>query len=138
MQTSTIFRNENQLSKIILDAAFKVHTKTGPGLLETVCEVILVHELKRQGLQVQRQVPIAIRYDELIFDEGFRADLLVEGRVIVELKSVEQLIPVHAKQLLTQLRLSDRKLGLLINFGEIHLKNGIERIVNGLPEGTRT
>jgi GxxExxY protein len=79
-------------------------------------------------------VPIRIQYDELVFDEGFRADLLVEDKVIVELKSVEKLIPVHSKQVLTQLRLSERRLGLLINFGEVHLKNGIERIANGLPE----
>ena len=125
---------ENQLARIILDAAFKVHTKTGPGLLETVYEVILAHELRKLGLQVQRQAPIPIRYDELVFDEGFRADLLVEDKVIVELKSVEQLIPVHSKQVLTQLRLGNRRLGLLINFGEAHLKDGIERIVNGLPE----
>lgn len=125
---------ENQLSKIILDAAFRVHTKSGPGLLETVYEVILAHELRKQGLLVQRQVPIRIRYDDLEFDEGFRADLLVEDKVIVELKSVEKLIPVHSKEVLTQLRLSERRLGLLINFGEVHLKNGIERIVSGLPE----
>lgn len=134
MQTPTIPLDENQLSKMILDAAFKVHTKTGPGLLETVYEVTLAHELQKQGLRVQRQVAIPIRYDELTFDEGFRADLLIENKVIVELKSVEKLIPVHGKQLLTQLRLSDRRLGLLINFGEIRLKDGIERIVNGLPE----
>ena len=125
---------ENQLSKIILDAAFRVHTKTGPGLLETVYEILLAHELRKQGIQVQRQVPIPIRYDDLEFDEGFRADLLVEGKVIVELKSVEQLIAVNGKQVLTQLRLSGHRLGLLINFGEVHLKKGIERIVNGLPE----
>ena len=129
--------NENELSKLILDAAFKVHTKTGPGLLETVCEVTLAHELRKQGLTVARQVPIPIQYDELVFEEGFRADLLVENKVIVELKSVEKLVRVHGKQVLTQLRLSDRKLGLLINFGEVHLKNGIERIVNGLPEDRR-
>ena len=126
--------DENHLASIILDAAFKVHTRTGPGLLETVYEVILAHELRKQGLQVKRQVPIPIRYDDLVFDEGFRADLLVEDKVIVELKSVEELTRVHGKQVLTQLRLSDRRLGLLINFGEAHLKNGIERIVNGLPE----
>ena len=126
--------NENQLSKIILDAAFKVHTKTGPGLLESVYEVTLAHELRKQGLHVQRQVPMPIRYDDLIFDEGFRADLLVEDKVIVELKSVEKLIPVHSKQVLTQLRLSGRRLGLLINFGDAHLKQGIKRIVNGLPD----
>ena len=125
---------ENQLSKTILDAAFKVHTRTGPGLLESVYEVILAYELRKAGLRVERQVPIPISYDELNFDEGFRADLLVENIVIVELKSVEQLVKVHSKQVLTQLRLSDRKLGLLINFGEVHLKDGIERIVNGLDE----
>ena len=132
MPNQTVSPTENELSKIILDAAFKVHTRTGPGLLESVYEVTLAHELRKVGLRVERQVPIPIRYDELTFDEGFRADLLVEGKVIVELKSIEQLARVHAKQLLTQLRLSDRKLGLLINFGEIHLKNGIERVVNGL------
>lgn len=125
---------ENQISKIILDAAFKVHTRTGPGLLESVYEIILAHELRKSGLSVERQAPIPIRYDELTFEEGFRADLLVESRVIVELKSIEQLTRVHSKQLLTQLRLSDRKLGLLINFGEVRLKNGIERVVNGLEE----
>jgi GxxExxY protein len=126
--------SENELSKIILDAAFRVHTKTGPGLLESVYEITLAHELRKQGLQVERQVPIPIRYDELVFDEGFRADLLVECKVIVELKSVEKTVPVHAKQVLTQLRLSDRRLGLLINFGEVHLKDGIKRIANGLSE----
>src|SRR5882672_8218987 len=125
MQNQTTPLTENQISKIILDAAFKVHTRTGPGLLESVYEVTLAHELRKVGLQVERQIAIPIRYDELTFDEGFRADLLVENRVIVELKSVEQLLKVHSKQLLTQLRLNDRKLGLLINFGEIHLKNGI-------------
>src|SRR5487761_2508978 len=137
MQNQNAALTENELSKIILDAAFKVHTRTGPGLLETVYEVTLAYELQKQGLRVQRQVPIPIRYDELTFDEGFRADLLVEDKVIVELKSVEKLIPVHGKQVLTQLRLSGRRLGLLLNFGEVHLKNGIERIVNGLPEAGR-
>ena len=126
--------NENQLSKIILDAAFKVHTRTGPGLLESVYEIMLAHELRKAGLRVERQITVPIHYDELTFDEGFRADLLIEDKVIVELKSVEQLARVHSKQLLTQLRLSNRKLGLLVNFGEIHLKNGIERIVNGVLE----
>jgi len=128
---------ENELSKIILDAAFKVHTRIGPGLLESVYEITLAHELRKAGLRVDRQVAIPIRYDELTFDEGFRADLLVEGKVIVELKSIEQLAKVHSKQLLTQLRLSGHKLGLLVNFGEVHLKNGIERVVNGLPEAGR-
>lgn len=129
---------ENQLSKIILDAAFKVHTGTGPGLLESVYEITLTHELRKAGVRVERQVAIPIRYDDLTFDEGFRADLLVDGKVIVELKSVEQLTRLHGKQLLTQLRLSGHKLGLLINFGESHLKNGIERVVNGLPDEGRS
>jgi GxxExxY protein len=134
---NTTTLTENQLSKAILDAAFKVHTKTGPGLLEMVYEVALAHELRKQGLNVLRQVAIPITYDELTFDEGFRADLLVNGKVIVELKSVEQLQRVHSKQVLTQLRLSGHKLGLLINFGEVRLKDGIERIVNGLPDEAR-
>jgi GxxExxY protein len=125
---------ENELSKLILDAAFKVHTKTGPGLLESVYEILLAHELRKLGLQVERQAPIRIHYDELIFEEGFRADILVENKVIVELKSLEQLSRVHSKQVLTQLRLSKCRLGLLINFGEVHLKDGIERVVNGLPK----
>ena len=125
---------ENQLSKITLDAAFKVHSRTGPGLLETVYEVVLAHELRKQGLHVERQVPIPIRYDELEFEEGFRADLVVEDKLIVELKSVEKLAPIHGKQVLTQLRLSGYRLGLLINFGEVHLRDGVERIANGLPE----
>src|SRR3954465_15931438 len=89
---------ENELSKMVLDAAFKVHSKTGPGLLESVYEVSLAHELRTPGLSVERQVPIPIRYDELVFDEGFRADLLVENKVVVELKSVEKLVRVHSKQ----------------------------------------
>ena len=129
--------SENQISKIILDAAFKVHTRTGPGLLETVYEVVLAHELRKQGLHVERQVPVPIRYDELEFEEGFRADLVVEGKLIAELKSVEKLAPVHGKQVLTQLRLSGHKLGLLINFGEVRLKDGIKRISNGLPDERR-
>ena len=125
---------ENELSKVILEAAFHVHTRLGPGLLETVYEVILAYELRKRGLAVERQRAIPIRYDDVLFEEGFRADLIVEDCVIVELKSVEALAPVHPKQVLTQLRLSARKLGLLINFGEARLKHVIKRIVNGLPE----
>jgi GxxExxY protein len=128
------FMNENTLSKIILDAAFKVHTELGPGLYELVYEVTLAHEIRKAGYTVERQKSIPIIYDGLIFDEGFRADLIVENLVIVELKSIETLQRVHSKQVLTQLRLSHKKLGLLINFGEEHLKNGIKRIVNGLED----
>ena len=125
---------ENEVSKIIVNAAFDLHTELGPGLLETVYEVLLAHKLREAGLQVERQMPIPIQYHGVTFDEGFRADLVVEGIVIVELKSVETLLRVHGKQLLTQLRLSDRRLGLLINFGAERLKDGIKRVVNGLPD----
>ncbi len=123
--------NENQIAKLTLDAAFRVHTKLGPGVYETVYEVLVAYELKKIGLSVERQKPMPIIYDGVRFDEAYRTDLIVDGKVIAELKSVEKLSPIHAKQLLTQLRLSGLKLGLLINFGEEHLKNGVKRIING-------
>lgn len=123
--------SENEIAKQVLDTAFLVHTKLGPGVFESVYEVVLSHELHKKGLLVERQKPMSIRYDGIQFDEAFRADLVVNEKVIVELKSVEALSGVHAKQLLTQLRLTGLKLGLLINFGEAHLKNGIKRIING-------
>ncbi len=126
--------NENEIAKVVLDEAFKVHTNLGPGLLESVYEAVMAYELSKRGVAVRRQVPIPIRYEALSFEEGFRADLLIEDKFIVELKSVEALAPVHGKQVLTQLRLSGHRLGLLINFGEIHLKDGIKRVANGLPE----
>src|SRR5881392_4156795 len=122
---------ENEIATQILTAAFVVHTRPGPGLLESAYEVVLAYELEKSGLTAERQKPMPILYDNIRFDEAFRSDLVVNGKVIVELKSVEALLPVHAKQLLTQLRLSGLKLGLLINFGEAHLKNGIKRIING-------
>lgn len=122
--------HENEIAKIILDAAFVVHTKLGPGLLESVYEVVLAHELRKTGVLVERQKPMPITYDGILFEEGYRADLLVASKVIVD-KSVTTLSAVHPKQVLTQLRLSGLKLGLLINFGEAHLKNGIKRIING-------
>ncbi|MEY2577475.1 MAG: hypothetical protein QOI49_299 [Verrucomicrobiota bacterium] len=123
--------NENEIAKKVLDSAFLVHTTLGPGLLESVYEVVLAHELKKAGLRVERQRPMPITYDGMLFEEGYRADLLVESKVIVELKSVAAISAVHSKQVLTQLRLSELKLGLLINFCEAHLKNGIKRIING-------
>jgi GxxExxY protein len=126
--------NENEIAKIVVDAAFQIHKRLGPGLLETVYEVVLAHDLKRRGLKVERQVPVAIIYDDIKFDEGFRADLIVEEKIIVELKSVEKIIPVHKKQLLTYLRLADKRLGLLINFGSELIRDGISRVVNGLKE----
>ncbi len=125
---------ENEIAKEIVDAAFKIHTTLGPGLLESVYEVVLAHELKRRGLHSVRQQPIAIRYESITFDEGFRADLIVDDKIIVELKSVDEIAPVHKKQLLTYLRLTDKRLGLLINFNEELIKDGISRVVNGLEE----
>jgi GxxExxY protein len=122
----------NEISGTIVDAAFKVHTGLGPGLLESVYEAVLEKELVRRGLRVRREVPVPIQYEDLTFDEGFRADLLVEDRVVVELKSVEQLARVHSKQLLTYCRLLDYRLGLLINFGAELFKDGIKRIANGV------
>ena len=124
--------NENDIANQVMDAAFQIHREIGPGLLESVYEVILAKVLVGKGLDVERQVPVPIEYQDMVFDEGFRADLLVGQKLIVELKSVERLQPVHAKQLLTYLRLTDRRLGLLINFGENLLKDGLKRVVNGL------
>lgn len=123
---------ENRIAGKVLDAAFRIHTKLGPGLLESVYEVVLAHELRKDGLDAATQVPLPLHFEETRFEVGFRADVLVEDLVIVEIKSVETLAPVHAKQLLTYLRLTNRRLGLLINFGEEHLKNGIKRIAHNL------
>jgi GxxExxY protein len=125
---------ENEIATQVVDSAYRVHTTLGPGLFEIVYEVALAHELKKRGLQVLRQQPIPIQYDSIHFDEGFRADVIVENKVIVELKSIEKISPVHKKQLLTYLRLTDMRLGLLINFGEELIKDGISRVVNRLPE----
>jgi GxxExxY protein len=125
---------ENEIAREVVDAAFKIHTALGPGLLESVYQTVLAHELERRGLRVQREVAIGIRYDDLRFDVGFRADLLVNERVIVELKSVEQEAPVHKKQVLTYVRLAKLRLGLLINFGAPRIKDGITRLANNLPE----
>ena len=124
--------NINDISGAIVHASMKIHMTLGPGLLESVYEAVLEKELLKRGLRVRRQVPVPIHYEDLQFDEGFRADLIVEDCVVVELKSVEQLHPVHAKQVLTYCRLLDYRLGLLINFGAPLLKDGIKRIANGL------
>jgi GxxExxY protein len=115
----------------VLDAALAVHNKLGPGLSETLYEIVLAHELYRRGVTGERQKAISIRYEGLIFDDAFRADLVVERVLIVELKSVEALTPVHSKQLQTQLKVSGLRAGLLINFGEAYLKDGIKRLSNG-------
>ena len=122
--------NIEELSAATVDAAYHLHVGLGPGLLESVYEVVLCRELERRGFGVERQKPIPIVYAGLHFDEGFRADLLVEGRLLIELKSVETLHPVHSKQVLTYLRLLNLPLGLLINFGAPTFKEGVHRIVN--------
>jgi GxxExxY protein len=125
---------ENEVAKVIVDCAYRVHTTLGPGLLESVYETVLAYELGKRGLQVERQKPLPVVYENIRLEEGFRVDLVVSDLVIVELKSVEEVAPVHKKQLLTYLRLADKRLGLLINFGVAKIKDGISRIVNGLPE----
>jgi GxxExxY protein len=125
---------ENAIAKEIVDAAFRIHTTLGPGLLESVYDTVLAYELGRRGLRTVRQQPIPVVYEEVRIDTGFRADLVVEDKVIVEIKSVESLAPVHKKQLLTYLRLADKRLGLLINFHVVLIQDGITRIVNGLED----
>lgn len=126
--------HENEIACHIVDAAYAVHTKLGPGLLESAYESVLAYELQKRGLRVSRQVPCSIVYEELVCEDAFRMDLLVEEKVLVELKSVEKLARVHSKQLLTYLKLADKRLGLLINFGEALLRDGITRIANNLQE----
>lgn len=123
---------ENELSKIIVDISYKIHTRLGPGLLESVYEAILFHELSKKGLKVERQKPIPVIWDGIHLDIGFRSDLIVEGIVIIEIKSVEKISNVHLKQLLTYIKITDLRLGLLINFNEALIKNGIKRVANGL------
>ncbi len=119
----------NQITEVVVDCAYRVHKELGPGLLESVYEVILADALTGRGLEVRRQEPVLIRLGNKVFEEGFRADLIVEQKVIVEIKSVEQLARVHQKQLLTYLKLTGLPVGLLINFGGDLLKGNIERIV---------
>ena len=120
-----------EVSAIIVDCGYRLHVEAGPGLLETVYEVALARMLTERGLQVRRQVPVPIELMGMKFDEGFRADLIVHDLVLVELKSVENLSPVHGKQVLTYLRLLKMPLGLLINFGSATFKEGVKRILNG-------
>ena len=126
---------ENEIGTIVIDAAISIHRQLGPGLLETVYEAILARELEKRGLKVERQKPIPIEFDGMKFEEGFRADIIVENKVILELKSIEKINPAHKKQVLTYLKLTGLKLGYLMNFGEALMKDGITRILNGeLPE----
>lgn len=123
-------RDVEEVAAIVVDAALQLHRDLGPGLLESVYEAVLAKILEQRGLLVERQKPVSIQYQGISLDEGFRLDLLVDGQLIVELKSVENIHPVHPKQLLTYLRLMNLPLGLLINFGAPLLKNGLQRVVN--------
>lgn len=123
--------HENEIGTIIVDCAVQLHQSLGPGLLESVYEVTLARKLAKRGLTVERQVAVPIEYEGDSFEVGFRADLIVETKVIVELKTLEKLHPAHKKQLLTYLRLTGMKLGYLLNFGEALMKDGIIRIING-------
>ena len=123
---------ENELSNIIVNTAYNIHVKLGPGLLESVYEEIMYYELKKQGLRIEKQKAIPVYWDKIKMPMGFRADLIVENKVIIELKSVATIAPVHSKQLLTYLKITDLKLGLLINFNDKLIRNGITRIVNNL------
>ena len=125
---------ENEIAALVVDAAYRLHTGLGPGIFEIVYEVSLAHELRKGGYSVERQVPVPITWDGIRFDEGFRADLVIDHCVIVEVKSIAALDPVHSKQVLTYLRLTDKRLGLLINFGDHLIKHGIKRIANGMPD----
>ena len=124
--------DENEIWGIIVDAAIKIHSELGPGLLESVYKIVLERELQSRGLTVERQVPVEIEYNGLTFNEGFRADIIVEDKVIVELKSQEQINKVNFKQVFTHIKLSDRRLGYLLNFGAPLMREGIRRVVNGL------
>lgn len=123
---------ENEIATIIVDTCYKIHTELGPGLFESVYEEILAYELSDLGLKIERQKPIPVIWKDLKMEVGFRADLIVENLVVIEIKSVELIAPVHKKQLLTYLRLTNKKLGLLVNFNEALIKDGITRIVNNL------
>ena len=126
--------DENAVAQQVVDAAFRVHTSLGPGLLESVYEAALAYELEKRGLSIARQQGIPVVYESVRIHAGFYADLVVEDLVIVEIKAVETVAPVHKKQLLTYLKLADKRLGLLINFNVVLIKHGITRIVNGLKE----
>ncbi len=125
---------ENEVAKVVVDAAYQIHVTLGPGLLESAYAAALNYELQKRGLSVQTEVPIPLIYDGVVLQEmAYRADMIVSDLVVLELKSVEKLLPVHKKQLLTYLRLLDKRLGLLINFGASRIKHNITRVANGLP-----
>ena len=122
----------NAIARAVVDAAIAVHTELGPGLLESAYEACLAYELTSRKLAVQRQVPVPLRYREILLDIGYRIDLLVEDRLVVEIKAVERIAPIHVAQVLTYLKLRNRQLGLVLNFNTAHMRNGIRRVVSGL------
>ena len=124
----------NEISDLIIKISIEIHKYLGPGLFESVYEAVLEYEINKRGFKTERQTAIPIKYKNIIFNEGFRADLIVNDQVIIEVKSVKEIEPVHIKQLLTYLRLSNKQLGLIINFNKELLKSGIKRVVNGLEE----
>ncbi len=124
--------SENEIGEMLLGCAIRVHSALGPGLLESAYEACLLFELDKAGLKTTRQVPVPLIYNEVELDVGYRIDLLVEETVIVEVKAVEQLLPIHTAQLLSYLRLSGRKLGYLLNFNTVQMRKGIKRVVNNL------
>lgn len=123
---------ENQLAQMVVNCCYKIHTSLGPGLLESVYEEVLSYELRKLNLVFRRQVPVPVFYDDVVMDIGFRPDIVVENKLIIEIKSVECIAPVHQKQLLTYLKIMDLRLGLLVNFNQALIKTGIQRIVNNL------
>jgi GxxExxY protein len=126
--------SENASAQQVVDAAYRVHTVLGPGLLESVSHAALAYELEKRGLRISREQAIPVIYESIRISTGFHADLIVEDQVIVEIKAIESIAPVHKKQLLTYLKLANKRLGLLINFNVTLIKQGITRIVNGLKE----
>jgi GxxExxY protein len=127
--------DENEIAAVVVDAAYTVHVTTGPGILESAYAAMLAYELQRRGLSIQTEVPIPLIYDGVVLQKmAYRADIIVNDKVVLELKSVEKLLPVHKKQLFTYLRLLDKRLGLLINFGAARIKHNIQRVANGMPD----
>ncbi|MEI9991304.1 MAG: GxxExxY protein [Rhizomicrobium sp.] len=132
-ENAEVIRSLDDVTGLIVDASYRLHARLGPGLLESVYEVVLARDLARRGLLVERQHAVSFEYDGLQFDDAYRVDILVNRCVVVEIKSVERALPVHAKQLLTYLRLLNLSVGLLVNFGAPTFKEGVQRIVNRLP-----
>jgi GxxExxY protein len=121
------------VARDIVDTAIRVHTRVGPGMLESAYEACIEYELTKRALAVKKQVPLSLRYEEILLDVGYRVDLLVEDAIVIELKSVRELLPIHKAQLLSYLRAGDYRLGFLLNFNTIHMRDGIKRVVNCLP-----